>query len=82
MSSLNGTLNFACTLVTSQLNKSKYKKLRAGKLLYCHVTNNAEYAQPGFPIPVVDGVSFVNPEVVLGQVELHIYHSVLICICM
>ncbi|XP_062499208.1 uncharacterized protein LOC134176553 [Corticium candelabrum] len=47
MSSLNGTLNFACTLVTSQLNK--------------------KYAQPGFPIPVVDGVSFVNPEVVLGQ---------------
>lgn len=33
------------------------------------ILNFKEYGEPGFPIPIVDGVSFVNPELLLGQVE-------------
>jgi hypothetical protein len=64
---LNDTVNIACNLfIVPFLNKSKQHNLLSLAGTDMHL-KRLDYGEPGFQIPTVDGVTFVNPEIVLGQ---------------
>jgi hypothetical protein len=66
---LNDTVNIACNLfIVPFLNKSKQHNLLSLAGTDMHL-KRLDYGEPGFQIPTVDGVTFVNPEIVLGQVS-------------